>query len=243
MKQHLNTFIIAVAAIIVASVLGRSYSSKYKQNQTISVTGLGEESFTSDLIVWQANFTKRGTDLKAISAELNNDRSKIKKYLTSKGISEKDIVFSAVNINKEYSNIYDVHGNFVSSNFTGYLLSQTLRIESKEVDKIETISREVTELIDQNIELTSLEPDYYYTKLAELKLKMIENATKDARERAEKMASNAGSSLGDLKNASMGVIQITAKNSAEDYSWGGSFNTSSKLKTASITIRLEYGID
>jgi len=41
----------------------------------------------------------------------------------------------------------------------------------------------------------------------------------------------------------MGVIQITAKNSAEDYSWGGSFNTSSKLKTASITIRLEYEID
>jgi hypothetical protein len=243
MKQHLNTFIIAVAAVIVASILGGSYSFKYKQYQTISVTGLGEESFTSDLIVWQANFTRRGTDLKAISKELNEDRLKIKKYLTSKGISEKDIVFSAVNINKEYSNIYDVHGNFVSSNFTGYLLSQTLRIESKEVDKIETISREVTELIDQNIELTSLDPDYYYTKLAELKLKMIENATKDARERAEKMASNAGSSLGDLKNASMGVIQITAQNSAEDYSWGGSLNTSSKLKTASITIRLEYGID
>jgi len=72
---------------------------------------------------------------------------------------------------------------------------------------------------------------------------MIENATKDAKERAEKIAINAGSSLGDLKNASMGVIQITAKNSAEDYSWGGSFNTSSKLKTASITIRLEYTID
>lgn len=243
MKQHLNTFIIAVAAVVVASILGGSYSYKFKQNQTISVTGLGEENFTSDLIVWQANFTKRGTDLKAISSELNNDRIKIKKYLTSKGISEKDIVFSAVNINKEFSNTYDAHGNYLSSVFTGYLLSQTLRIESKEVDKIETISREVTELIDQNIELTSLEPDYYYTKLAELKLKMIENATKDARERAEKIASNSGSSLGNLKNASMGVIQITAKNSAEDYSWGGSFNTSSKLKTASITIRLEYAID
>ncbi|MBC9813469.1 SIMPL domain-containing protein [Crocinitomicaceae bacterium CZZ-1] len=243
MKQHLNTFIIGLSIIIVAAILGSSYSSKYKQNQTISVTGLGEENFASDLIVWQANFSKRGTDLKAISAELNNDRSKIKKYLTSKGISEKDIVFSSVSITKEFSNSYDEHGNFMSSYFTGYLLTQNLRIESKEVDKIETVSREVTELIDQNIELTSLEPDYYYTKLAELKLKMIENATKDAKERAEKIASNSGSSLGNLRNASMGVIQITAKNSAEDYSWGGSFNTSSKLKTASITIRLEYAID
>jgi hypothetical protein len=243
MKQHLNTFIIGAAIVIVAIILGSSYASKYKQNQTISVTGLGEENFTSDLIVWQANFTKRGTDLKAISAELNDDRLKIKKYLVAKGINEKDIVFSSVTINKEFSNSYDAHGNFQSSVFTGYLLSQTLRIESKEVDKIETVSREVTELINQNIELTSLEPNYYYTKLAELKLKMIENATKDAHERADKIASNSGSSLGKLRNASMGVIQITAKNSAEDYSWGGSFNTSSKLKTASITIRLEYGIN
>ena len=81
MKQHLNTFIIGLSIVIVAAILGSSYSSKYKQNQTISVTGLGEENFTSDLIVWQANFSKRGTDLKAISTELNNDRSKIKKYL------------------------------------------------------------------------------------------------------------------------------------------------------------------
>ncbi|MEZ4889527.1 MAG: SIMPL domain-containing protein [Crocinitomicaceae bacterium] len=130
----------------------------------------------------------------------------------------------------------------MGSTFAGYSLTQNLRIESKEVDKIERISREVSELIDQNIELTSYDPEYYYTKLDELKLRMIENATKDAKERAEIIAKTAGSKLSDLKNASMGVIQITAKNSSEDYSWGGSFNTTSKLKTASITIRLEYSL-
>lgn len=243
MKQHLNTIVLSIAIVIVAAILGGAYSSKYKQNRIISVTGLGEENFTSDLIVWQATFSQKGGNLKEVSEQLNNDCLKIKKYLISKGIGEGDLVFSSVNINKEYTNIYDANGNFQSSVFSGYLLTQNLRIESKEVDKIEKISREVTELIDQNIELTSLEPDYYYTKLAELKLKMIENATKDAKDRANKIALNAGSSLGGLRNALMGVIQITARNSAEDYSWGGSFNTSSKLKTASITIRLEYAVD
>lgn len=242
MKRYLKTTIFSIAIIIVAILLGNAYTYKYKQQETIKVTGLGEEDFTSDLIVWQATFSKRGTDLKSISKELSNDRVKIKKYLTSKGIKENDIVFSSVNISKEYSSSYDSYGNYLSSNFTGYLLSQNLRIESSDVDNIEKNSREVTELIDQNIELTSLEPEYYYTKLDALKLKMIENATKDARERAEKIASNSDSKLGNLKNASMGIIQITAKNSSEDYSWGGSFNTSSKLKTASITIRLEYAI-
>ena len=79
--------------------------------------------------------------------------------------------------------------------------------------------------------------------VSELKIKMIEQATKDAKNRAETIAKNGGGSLGDLTKANMGVFQITAENSSDEYSWGGSFNTSSKRKTASITMRLNYEID
>jgi uncharacterized protein len=243
MKQSTNTLIIALSVVIAAFLIGGAYTNKAKASDSISVTGLGEENFTSDLIVWKAAFSTKGDDLKQASSDLKHKREKIKSYLISKGVNASEIVFSSVNIQKLYSNTYDNYGNIQSSYFSGYSLTQDVRIESKEVDKIEKISREITELINQDIELESFAPDYYYTQLAALKLKMIENATKDAKERASKIAENAGSSLGDLKNASMGVIQITAKNSAEDYSWGGSFNTSSKLKTASITIRLEYEIN
>ncbi len=60
--------------------------------------------------------------------------------------------------------------------------------------------------------------------------------------RAESIAQNSGSGLGELISAKMGVFQITGQNSGEDYSWGGSFNTSSKNKTASITMRLDYKV-
>jgi hypothetical protein len=76
--------------------------------------------------------------------------------------------------------------------------------------------------------------------LAALKIEMIANATKDANQRATKIAENAGSKVGGLKNANMGVFQIVAQNSSEEYSYGGSFNTDSKRKTASITVKLEY---
>ena len=89
----------------------------------------------------------------------------------------------------------------------------------------------------------STSPQYFYTKLAGLKQEMIADATKDAKERAEKIAKNSGSGLGKLKKATMGVIQITAPNSDEDYSYGGTFNTHSKEKEASITIKLEYQVD
>jgi hypothetical protein len=38
----------------------------------------------------------------------------------------------------------------------------------------------------------------------------------------------------------MGVFQITGKNADEDFSYGGAFNTTSREKTASITLRVDY---
>ena len=242
MKQHINTLLIAIAIIVGTAVLGTSYSKKFKSTESISVTGLGEEDFESDLIVWNASFSKFGENLKYASSELKADRERIKGYLISKGVKSEQIVFSSVDISKEFERNYDNNGNLISNQFLGYSLNQSLRIESSEVNKIEMISREVTDLINQNIELSSMSPEYYFTKLAALKLKMIENATKDAHERADKIATNAGSSLGKLKNSSMGIIQITGQNSNEDYSWGGTYNTSSKDKTASITMKLIYKV-
>ena len=72
---------------------------------------------------------------------------------------------------------------------------------------------------------------------------MLAESTENARNRAETIAKSAGAKLGSLKNANMGVFQITAPNSAdEEYSWGGTFNTSSKKKRASINMRLTYNV-
>ena len=131
----------------------------------------------------------------------------------------------------------------ISTSFDGYSITQSVKVQSKNVNLVEKVSREVSELINTGIELNSQSPEYYYTKMADLKLKMIEKATSDALMRAEKIAENGGGSLGSMKNAEMGVFQITAENSSEDYAWGGSFNTSSRRKTAHITIRLEYEVN
>ncbi len=242
-KQHFATMLIAAAVIITGLILGKSYLSKGKPDDTVSVIGLGEESFDSDLIVWRASFSRKSFELKDTYAQLNSDVRKVKSYLKSRGISEDDMVFEAADITKDWSRVYDDEGNVIQTIFDGYSLRQSLKVSSKKVNIVEQTSRQVSELIDAGIELNSEAPEYYYTKLAQLKLKMIEAATKDAFERAAKIAENGGGSLGKLKNADMGVFQITAENSSEDYEWGGSYNTSSRRKTASITIRLKYAID
>lgn len=242
MKQSIGAAFIAVAIIIASGIFAYAYKNRNKSNDVIYVTGLGSKDFTSDLIVWNGTFTRRSYDLKSASAELNKDREIVKKYLIEQGINEGAMVFSAVNIQKEFDNHYDNNGNYTST-FAGYSLSQNITIESGEVDKVEAIVREVTALINEGVELYSPSPEYYYTNLAALKIEMIAAATQDARVRAEQIAANSNAQLGQLRNASMGIFQITGQNSSEDYSWGGTFNTAAKKKTASITMRLEFQVD
>lgn len=243
MKLYLNSLIIALAVVITAILFSNAFKNRNKTNDTISVTGLGKKDFVSDLIVWSGSFTRQSKELKEAYALLDKDRETIQNYLVSKGLKAENIVFSAVNIEQKYEDIYEGTNNRHKRVFIGYSLYQSVQIESTEVDKIEEISRQVTELINSGVEFYSNSPQYYYTKLAELKIEMIAEATKDAYTRAKKIATNAGGSVGKLKSADMGVFQIVAQNSQEEFSWGGSFNTTSKKKTANITIKLEYEIN
>lgn len=243
MKNYIVAFIFGLALVLSAFFLSDAIKNRNSSADTISVTGLGSTDFTSDLIVWSSTFSKKSTELKSAYASLESDREAIRSYLISKGVKENEIIFSSVNISKDFENTYDQNYNIRSQVFTGYTLTQSFQVESKEVEKIESVSREVTELINIGVELYSESPQYYYTKLAELKLKMIAQATQDAKLRAEQIADNAGAKLGKLKKSDLGVFQIIAQNSSEEYSWGGSFNTYSKKKTATITIKLIYTID
>lgn len=243
MKKNLSAILFAIAIIIASFVLGNAVINRNRPQGTIVVTGLGESNFTSDLVVWEGNFNRESTDLKTAYASLEKDRNAVTSYLKSKGIPQEQLIFNAVNTNPLYQQNYSNDGRFLGQTFQGYQLNQSLVIESKEVEKVEKISREITELLNQGIAFYSQQPRYYYTGLESLKLEMIAKATEDARIRAERIAENSDSDLGDLINANMGIFQITGQNSGEDYSWGGTFNTSAKNKTASITMKLTFEVD
>ena len=243
MKHYLSAIVIAVSAIICFWILGTAYKYKFKSTETISVTGLAEKDFVSDQIVWTGNYSRKMLDLKSAYSLLKEDESKIKMYLNQKGIAESEMVFSAINIGKEFNTRYDADGKMIGNDFSGYNLIQNVTVDSKNIEKVEKISREVTELIQSGIEFNSSSPSYYYTKLSELKLDLLAKASADAKQRAETIAKNSGSNLGSIRKANMGIFQITGKNSNEDYSYGGALNTSSKNKTASITTKIDYSVD
>lgn len=240
MKNYIGAAIIAVSVIVGLFIVGNAYKYKFKSTETISVTGLAEKNFTSDLIVWSGSFNRYGLELKSAYAILKADESDIRSYLNSRGIADSNIVFSSIAISKNFRRIYDDKGNEISAEFTGYTLTGNVRVESKDINRVEKLSREITELLEKGIELNSNVPEYYYTRLNELKIDLLAKASEDAKTRAETIAKNSGGSLGGIKKATMGVFQITGKNANEDYSYGGAFNTSSKEKTASVTLKVDY---
>jgi hypothetical protein len=242
-KKPISSFITGISIVLCALIISGTFKNRNNFTHKIAVTGLGSHDFVSDLIVWSGNFSRSSMELKEAYQALNNDRSIIKNYFASMGVDANEIIFSSVTISKSYSEINDAEGRLIEKKFSGYTLNQSINIESKAVEKIENLSREVTGLINQGIEFYSEQPRYYYTKLATLKVEMISEATKDAKERASKIAENAGNDLGNLTHAEMGVFQIVGQNSGEDYSWGGTFNTSSKRKTASITVNCDFEIN
>ncbi len=243
MKSYITATIIAAAIIIAGFGIGRAYNYKFKTRNTVSVVGSAEHNFSADLIVWSGAFTRSSMDMKEAYASLKNDEQQVRSYLSTRGIEDKEVIFSSIAIDKLFNTTYDENGRQTGNVFTGYQLRQTVKIESKSMEKVEKISREITELLQSGIELSSQPPLYYYTKLSDLKIDLLAKASADAHNRAETTAKNAKSSLGKLRRASMGVFQITGQYSNEDYSYGGSFNTASKNKTASITVRLEYELE
>jgi hypothetical protein len=124
----------------------------------------------------------------------------------------------------------------------GYRLSQGIEVKSYDVKKIEEVSRQSTELIEQDIQLISNAPEYFYTKLAELKIEMLAIATEDAKKRAATMAQSTGNKIGAIRSAKMGTFQITPINSY-DVSWYGENDTSSYEKKVMAVVNASFAIE
>ena len=242
MKANSKYIIIALAIVLAAWLLGRAYTYKYRSQDTIVVTGLGETEFASDLIVWSGELVYETQDVASGYAQLERNKKKVIDFVTSRGLKAEQIVFKFVNVYKQTEPVYNAAGNYAGQRFTGHRLSQGFSIESADVDKVENISREISALIAQGVSIEAYQPSYYYTKLDDVKLSLIEQASADARARAEKIAENAGTAIGRVASAKMGVFQITGANSNEEFSAGGAFNTSSRQKKARITMKVEYRV-
>ena len=232
-------FCIAVATIVSTLILSQVVMKAMRfSKEVINVTGAAEKNITSDYMVWTLKFSKRDPKMTDAFNLLKVDLQAVKEYLLSKGIKEEEMTASQIRTETLFKK--NEKGNDTNE-IEAYLLTQGIEVKSLDIQKVTEVSREATELINKGIELVSDAPQYFYTKLAELKIEMLREATKDAKRRAEEIAASSGNKIGAIRSAKMGVFQITPVNSYDVSDWGTN-DTSSLEKKVNSVVKAEFAI-
>src|SRR5688500_272306 len=230
---------LALGLIISSLILGWAYKGTKKGDEAITVTGSAKRRISSDLVVWSAGVSSQAPQLSDAYKQLSDNIPRIKQYLLSKGIPEDQMTVSSISATSLKG--HDSEGN-ETNEITGYSLQQQIEIRSNDVQKIAQVARESTELINQGILIESKAPKHYYTQIGDLKIEMLGEAAKDAKERAERIAQSTGNSIGAVRSAKMGVLQITAADST-DVSDYGVYDTSTIEKDMTAVVNVSFAVD
>lgn len=230
--------LIALGAILSTTILAKSVVEFQKlQNQTIRVTGSASQNVTSDFATLSLRISTRTPDLKSGYAKLERDMKTIKDFFIQNELDEKSIEVSSVD-SYEY---YRRNGAYSSNEIEGYNLSQSVKISSKDIQKIKEVSTKMDTLINKNVNVTSNNVEYFVSNLDDIKVKMVGEATKNAKARAESMVAGTNGKIGTMNSARMGVFQIVPQNST-DVSDYGINDTSSIEKKVISTVNVTFNV-
>lgn len=182
----------------------------YKQlDRSVTVKGLSEREFDADIVIWPIVFTAAENDLEALYSQIDQGTIKSREFLIKNKIAGDEITVSAPNITDKSAQQY---GGDSQAAFR-YTALQTITVYSNNIGIVRSAMNQLSELGKQGIVLAGgnyeSQTDYIFTRLNQVKPEMIEEATRKAREVAEKFAADSDSKLGKIKKASQGQFSIS----------------------------------
>lgn len=238
----------ALALALVVSTLIASVAwsvVRLSRPTTIDVRGSAKKRITSDLAEWTASVSTIKKDRVEAYTALKKDVEAVTAYIEAAGFPKDQIRISSASLSQRSHEEVTEEGSKVirKTVFDGWEAGQTVNVTSTDVQRIEKISREATQLLEKGIDVSSGSPSYLFTKVGELKIEMLAAASSDARQRAERMiaAAGGGAKVGQVVGVDTGVININAANSTET-SWEGNFDTSSFEKDILTTVRVRFEV-
>jgi len=239
-NENNNLALTIGAALILATIVGGIfYATKDTTNKDIlTVTGSARTEVTADSVLWRTQITRNVSfgELKSGYAAMASDMTAVKAFLAANNVAEDAITIQPIMMNEDWNN----NGPVVQES-KRYTLTQPIEIKSADVNGITALAQKSAELINKGVLFQSQGLEYYYTKLADLRVSMLGDAVKDAKERAQQMAKAGGQRVGSLQSASSGVVQVLSRGSVEvsDY---GSYDTSKIEKDVMVTVRATFGV-
>ena len=205
-NRIIEAAIIAVGITLLGYMIRSGIDSFKERDRVVSVKGLAEMEVVADKVVWPLMYKDIGNDLLSLYNNIQTKNNTIVTFLKTNGITDEEISVSP-------PEIIDMEAERYSAQAPQYRYNATsvITVSSGDVEKVRRLISEQTELLKQGVAITG--GDYRYNILYEftglnmIKPDMIETATKNAREAAEKFAVDSGSKLGKIRDASQGQFR------------------------------------
>lgn len=231
--DRFNALVLALAIFLGLSVLGwlgANAAVKVKEyERSVTVKGLAEQEFTADVVIWPIQFTLASNKLPSLYQDIEANTDTIIAFLTAQGIEEEDLTIGTPAITDKSAQQY---GNQDRAEFR-YTGMQTVTVYSEAIETVREVMGKLSELGKQGIVLTGnnyqSQTEYLFTRLNDVKPAMIEDATRKAREVAQKFAQDSDSRLGKIRRASQGQFSISPRD-----------NNTPHIKKVRVVSTIEY---
>ncbi len=203
-----------IGLVVGALLLGNAIRVSRADDRVVSVKGLCEREVKADKVICPFAYKEGGDNLQQLYRTIEEKNGVIIEFLKDAGISEEEITIAApkvVDTRTEWSG---------SQNRYAYIVTSVVTVCTDKVDEIIALQSRQGELLQRGIATAAsweYQTVYSFTKLNDIKPAMIETATKNARETAEKFAADSNSKLGKIKRATQGQFSITDRDSNTPY--------------------------
>jgi uncharacterized protein len=222
------------AGLVGSAMVATAAWVKVKNSQYISVKGAARKNIESDLAIWRGSYVVEAETLLEAQQLIQSNRTLVSQFISAAGVSAP--TFLPVSIEELKKTKKDPEG-WSQQRLSGYRLTQGVRVESTNVDTVARL--DTTPLLEQGVVFTTEPPQFIYTSVAEAKLEMLAEAAKDARARAEQIATQGGRGIAQLHDADQGVFQITPRHESAT-SWQGENDTSAREKTITAVVTASF---
>lgn len=187
--------------------------------RTVTVKGLAERDVVADTAVWNIKINGVGGDLAELQQRIDNNISQIHSFLIDSGFAASDIQNLRVQVRDKYAGYSDAELKN-QQNDGRYVIETGVKVRSNNVVLVDAVSRRMGELVRQGITITEdyAGPIYIFNGLNDIKISMIEQATKNATAAGQQFAKDADARLGKIKSANQGVFSIESRDPTDSWS-------------------------
>ena len=208
--------IIAFALIVMGNLIGSGISDVAERNRVVDVKGLAEIEVPANKVTWPISFKETGNDLPQLYERINSTNKAIIDYLKAGGIEDAEISVNPPEVVDLQAEIYGSQNHAYRYNITS-----VITVTSKNIDQVRALMSQQSSLLKNGIAI--LKSDYQNQVIYEntdfnnVKPKMIEEATRNARAAAEQFAKDSDSRIGKIMRANQGVFSITDRDENTPY--------------------------